>query len=334
MRELNQRIKSGDLSGVYLFYGPETFLIKHWRKRLIEGVLGNTSDSFNLEVMQGKIPAADIISAAETLPFMGDYRVIVLKDTGLFESGRKDDSEALAQYIADGVAASTVLVFIESSVDRRGRLYKRVNENGFAAEATTPKEPDLADWAVKLCASLGKNLSRAAAYHLIRNVSTDMNLLYNELFKLVSYAGQNAEITIKDIDTLCTKSLDIKIFDLMRFIAAGDALKAAGLYQGLMNLKESPLMVLSMLARQFRYELQCGHLAKTMPQKDIAAKLALHPFAVKEFVANSSRLPTDAKISALNDCLTTDHNIKTGKIKDALAVEMLIIKLCTIGGNT
>jgi DNA polymerase-3 subunit delta len=292
--------------------------------------LGPAENSFNLEVIEGKVPVGDIISSAETLPFMGDYRVIVLKDSGLFESGRKDDSEKMALYIADGVPSTAILLFIESSVDRRGRLFKRACEHGFVLEAVAQKEPDLADWAVKLCASRGKNLSRAAAYHLIRSVSTDMNLLYNELLKLVSYADSSDgnEITIKDIDTICNKSLDIRIFDLMKLIAAGDVKKSTELYQGLINLKESPLMVLSMLARQFRYLLQCGHLAKTMSQKDIAAKLSLHPFAVKEFVAGSNKLPTNTKLAALNDCLTTDYNIKSGKIKDVLAVELLIVKLC------
>jgi len=302
----------------------------HWQKRLTEGVLGKTDEGTNLnyEVLEGKVPAADIIASADTLPFMADYRLIVLNDTGLFEAGRKDDSEMMAKYIPD-IPESTVLVFVESNVDKRGRPFKRVKEAGFVAEAETPKEAELADWAVKLVNSRGKTLGKAAAYHLMRTVTNDMQLLFNELEKLISYAGANQEITIADIDALCAKSLEVKVFDLMKAVGLGQVKVAAMLYKGLIAMKESPLMILAMIARQYRFYLQCSELVKLgLQQKDIASKLALHPFAVKEFVAGSKGLEPATMIKALKMCLNSDYSIKTGEMADIAAVELLIIQLC------
>ncbi|MDR2168494.1 MAG: DNA polymerase III subunit delta [Clostridiales bacterium] len=331
MKELNQHIKSGNFARVYLLYGKEAFLIGHWQKRLIEAVV---EPSLNLEILDGKIPVAQIINSAETLPFMAEHRMILVKDSGLFEGGRKDDSEAMAKYIPD-IPPSTVLVFVEKKVDKRGRLFKRVKDAGFVAEAAPPKEPDLADWAMRLSASRGKNLSRAAAYHLIRNISTDMGLLFNEIEKLVSYAGENAEISIADIDALCTKSLDVKVFDLTKAMAAGNAAGALSIYAGLMAMKESPLMVLAMIARQFRFFLQCGHLAAAgIPQNEITSRMGFkNSYATKEFVAGSRKFSTPAMIAALEDCLNTDYSIKSGKIEATLGVETLIVKLANIPAN-
>ena len=329
MKELNQQIKTGNFSQIYLFYGPETFLIHHWQKRLTEGILDGAEATLNFETFEGKAPIQDIINAAETLPFMAERRLILCKGTGLFETGRKDDSEAMAKYIAD-IPPSTILVFIESGVDKRGRLFKRVKEAGFVDEAATPSEGDLAGWAGKLCASRGKTLHRAAAFHLIRNTTQNMQLLYNELEKLISYVGDAPEITIDDIDAVCTKSLDVKIFDLMKQISRGDARAACDIYAGLIGMKESPLMVLSMIARQFRFLLQCGAMAATgAQQKDIASKLSLHPFAVKEFISDSKNFKQKDMIAALEDCLETDFAIKSGHMQDVTAVELLIVKLCT-----
>jgi DNA polymerase-3 subunit delta len=331
MKELNQHIKSGDYERVYLLYGTESFLIGHWQKRLTLAITGDDAASLNFEVFEGKATAVgDIINSAETLPFMADFRLILIVDSGLFESGRKEDSEAMAAYIPE-IAPSTVLIFVEKAVDRRGRLFKRVREAGFAAEFLPPKEAELADWAVRLTASRGKTLSRAAAYHLIRNISSDMQLLFNEIEKLVSYAGEHAEISIADIDNLCTKSLDIKVFDLTKAVGKGDAAGAVEIYKGLIAMKESPLMVLAMLARQFRFYLQCGHLATAgLTQKDIAEKLGLHPFAVREFVADSKNFSENAMIAALKDCLNADYAVKSGKMQDVAAVEMLIIKIANL----
>jgi len=124
-KELNQNIKSGDFKRVYLLYGVEGFLLGHWQKRLADGVLGGigTDANLNFKLFDGKVPVADIIAAAETMPFFSDHRLVLLKDTGLFEAGRKDDSEEMAKYIAD-IPDSTVLVFVEKCVDNRGRLFK------------------------------------------------------------------------------------------------------------------------------------------------------------------------------------------------------------------
>ncbi|MCL2854971.1 MAG: DNA polymerase III subunit delta [Defluviitaleaceae bacterium] len=328
MKVLNEHIKSGKFAPVYLFHGAESFLLRHWQKRLVDAVAPDAS-SFNTEVLDAKTSASDIIASSETLPFMASYRLIILKNTGLFETGRKDDAEALAAYIPQ-IPETTVIMFVEAGVDKRGRLYKRVKDAGLAAEAETPSEADLMDWAIKMCASRGKKLARPAAAHMMRSVTGDMQLLHNELEKLIAHAGDDAEITITDIDALCTKSLDVKVFDLMKAVGAGNAKAAAKMYSDLMTLKESPFMVLSMMARQYRFYIQCSYLAKKgVAQKDIASKLSQHPFAVKEFVAGAKNLTQQAMINALNQCLETDFAIKSGKINDAAAVELLIIKLCS-----
>jgi len=65
-----------------------------------------------------------------------------------------------------------------------------------------------------------------------------------------------------------------------------------------------------------------------MSQKDIASKLALHPFAVREFVEGGRNFSREAMLAAFEGCLETDVAIKTGQIGDVLGVELLIIKIC------
>lgn len=329
-KELNQNIKSGNFSRAYLFFGPEAFLMRHWQKRLTEAALGTDTSmaSLNLETFNESTPVSDIIASAQTLPFMAEHRIIILKNSGLFDAGKKEDADEIADFLPH-IPESTVIIFIEEKVDKRLKLFKRLKEIGFIGEAATPKPNELAEWAAKLCASRGKSLSRSAANYLINNVENDMQFLFTELEKLIAYVGENAQITNEDIDAVCTKSLDVKIFDLMKAVGTGNARTAISLYKGLIALKESPFMILAMIARQYRFYLQCQDLAKNgMATKAIAAQLGLHPFAAENFVAESRRIPTQALLCALNECLNTDYAVKTGQMGDVAAVEFLIIKLC------
>ncbi|MDR2182660.1 MAG: DNA polymerase III subunit delta [Clostridiales bacterium] len=327
MKELANHIKTGNFARCYLFFGPEAFLSGRWRQSLIDAALPKEAREMNMEIFSGKLhPAARIMEAAETMPFLAQRRLVIVQDSGLFQGGRKDDSESMTNFVAD-IPESTVIIFAEDDVDKRGRLYKAVSKHGAVMEAKTPKEADLANWAVKLCASLGAKLPKHTAIYLLRNTAADMSLLHNEIAKLAAYK-LHGEITNADVDAVCTKSLEAKIFDLMRAIGSKDAKRAAVLYANLIAAKESPLMVLTMLARQFRFYLQCAHLAAKMSQKDIAAKLALHPFAVSEFIEGSRGFSRAAMLAALEACLETDYAIKSGQMGDAMAVEILIIKTC------
>ena len=327
MSELSTQIKTGNFSSCYLFYGSEAFLSDRWRKSLISAALPEDARDMNMEIFAGKIESVRIMDAAETMPFMADRRLVVVEDSGLFQSGRKDDSESMTNFVAN-IPENTIIIFAEKDVDKRGRLYKAVQKHGTVVEAKTPKEADLADWAVKLCASLGAKLPKSTAMYLIRTAPSDMSLLYNEIAKLAAYKQGGDAISNADVDAICTKSLEAKIFDLMKAIGDKDAKRAAALYANLIAAKESPLMVLTMLARQFRFYLQCTHLAAKMSQKDIAAQLALHPFAVREFVESGRSFSREAMLKALENCLETDFSIKNGHIGDVLGVEVLIIKIC------
>jgi len=329
MKELDNHIKTKNFARAYLFFGTEGFLVNRWRTNLVSAVLPESGREMNMEVFRGRSEISQIIDAAETIPFLAEYRLIIIEDSGLFASGRSDDSAAMTDYIKSGIPEFAVLIFIEQDVDKRGKLYKAIAKDGLAAEAASPKEGDMADWIVKFSAQNGLKIGKPLALYMIRTVTSDMQMMHNEIEKLAAYKGYKGDITREDIDSICAKSLEAKIFDLMRAIGEKDAGKAQVLYGNLLAMKESPLMVLSMIARQFRYYLQCSYLADSMSHSEIASKLALHPFAVRSFVEQSRNFSEAAMMSALENCLETDFGIKSGQIGDALGVEVLIIKACT-----
>ena len=329
MKELNNHIKTKKFARTYLFFGIEGFLVNRWKSALISAVLHEDDREMNMEVFRGRSEVSQIIDAAETIPFLAEHRLIVIEDSGLFSAGRSDDAAVMTDYIKSGVAESSVLIFIEQDVDKRNKLYKAIAKDGLAAEASSPKEGDAADWVLKLSTQNGLKMDKPLALYMIRTVTSDMQMMHNEIEKLAAYKGCQGEVSREDIDTICTKSLDAKIFDLMRAIGEKDVNKAQTLYRNLLTMKESPLMVLTMIARQFRYYLQCSCLSDRMNHNEIASKLALPPFAVRGFVEQSRNFSESAMMSALESCLETDYGIKSGQIGDALGVEVLIVKICT-----
>jgi len=223
---------------------------------------------------------------------------------------------------------TTTLLIIETETDKRSRLFKEISKLGVAQEFTPLQEKDLLQWAIGLFKEKGLAISPGVATHLLRTVSYSMESVCSEAEKLVSYC-QGKPVTTDDVNAICTKSVESRIFELTGAIGSKRADEALQMYHNMISLKESPIMILSMIARQFRFILQCGILARQRKNnEEIAQQLNIRTFQVREYTAQSRNFTSVILTQALRDCLTADLNIKTGLMADHLAVELLIVKYC------
>lgn len=129
MKVLAQDIKTGEFKPVYLICGEEAFLKKSYKNRMKDALVGD--DTMNFHYFEGKgLDLKEIISLADTMPFFGDRRLILIEDSGLFKSSGAD---ALVEYLPQ-MPDTTCMLFVENEVDKRNRLYKKVKDLGYVAE--------------------------------------------------------------------------------------------------------------------------------------------------------------------------------------------------------
>ena len=115
-----------------------------------------------------------------------------------------------------------------------------------------------------------------------------------------------------------------KIFDMISAISARQTRKAMDLYEDLLTLKEPPMRILFLIARQFNQILQVKELVgKGMVKGTIASKLKLQPF-VGKIMLQAKTFSKEQILSYVNLCVDAEEGVKTGKLQDRLAVELLI----------
>ncbi len=328
MKELKKQWKNGEFKGCYLFYGPETYLIKNYEKALTDALLPPGAEMMNHDIFQEKrATAGAILDAAQTLPFLNEKRMITVRNSGFFQKGAtKDEGEKLVEYIGQ-LPESVCILFIEEKAEKSNRLYKAVVKNGEAIEFKTPGEKELATWIKKECSKNGVTIEGSGVQFFLQMIENDMESIERELQKLLAYKGNNGIVGINDIKEICTPSLEAKVFDLVRAVAEEKPEKALSIYRNLLLLKESPYMVLSLITRQFRMILLSSLLSEDgIPNPQIAEKLEIREFAVKEYIRQAKRFSKEEWQIALEDCLKTDLDIKMGRAAEEGAVELLIMK--------
>jgi len=78
--------KHADLYPVYLFYGPEDFLMEEEIERLLDRTLSPKERGLNLHVFSAEEHSAqEIAQTAQTLPMFSRYRFVLVKEADQLE---------------------------------------------------------------------------------------------------------------------------------------------------------------------------------------------------------------------------------------------------------
>ena len=322
MQTLNKDLKDRNFRKVYLLFGEEDFLKKSYKNQLRDAIAGE--DTMNYNYFQGKgLDVKEIISLADTMPFFADRRLILLEDTGFFKSAA---GEELVDYLPQ-MPDSTCMIFVESEVDKRNRLYKKVKDLGYAAELSRQDSSQLARWAGRILAKDGKKITGRTRELFLASAGDDMENIRMELEKLICYVGDREVVTDEDVQAICTVHVTSRIFDMVGAIVAGNTRKAMDLYEDLLTLKEPPMRILYLIARQFNQILQVKELmGKGMERSAIASKLKLQPFVVSRTMPQARAFTREQILSYVDLCVESEEAVKTGRLQDRLAVELLIAK--------
>ncbi len=322
MKNLNEDIKSGTFRPVYLLYGEETYLKNQYKNRLKNAIL-QEGDTMNFSLYQGKgISARQIIDQAETLPFFAARRLILIEQSGFF----KNACPELAEYLPS-LPKETILIFVEDEVDKRGKMFKAVKQKGRIAELGRQDGRTLQAWILGMLKREQKNITGDALRLFLEMAGDDMEHIANELEKLLCFTYGKDAIETQDVQEICTVTTESRIFDMIRALADQRQKEALDLYYDLLSLKEPPMRILFLIARQFNQMLQLKDLREQGFDGGTAASRAgLAPFIAKRSLAQAERFEKKELLQAVQDCVSAEEAVKTGRLGDRLAVEMLIVK--------
>ena len=322
MKNIQEDIRSGKFKQAYLLYGEEAYLKQQYKRNLVKA-LNPEEDTMNFARYEGKgIDVRELISLCDTMPFFAERRIVLLEDTGFF----KNKCEELADYMKN-LPDYLYLVFCESEVDKRSRMYKAVKACGSIGEFKQQDEKTLMRWAAGILGKNGRKITQRDVELLLSMTGTDMGNIRMELEKLITYTMGKDVVTAEDIEEICTTRTENKIFDMVRAVTEKNQRKALDLYNDLLTLREPPMRILFLLSKQFRQ--MC--LAKKMSvegasQNEIATRLGVPSFAVRNLLACARAYKIEELEKAEEDFVDAEEAVKTGRLQDVLSVELLIVK--------
>lgn len=328
-----KELKNSRFRSLYLLYGPEQYFIEEARQLLIKKALNGDDADLNLiSFDMTEVPIDAAIEEAETLPFLGERKLVFVQNPLFFtaEKGKVDhDLKRLEQYLNDP-SPFTILVFQGrfEKLDERKKITKLIKKQAGVLEAKRPAERELAGWIKSKAAEEGAVIEDEAIHQLLAIAGFNLSVLAMEMAKLALHAGKGGEITEEHVVKLTARTLESDIFRLVDRIVTGNLQEAFRIYYDLIRLNEEPLKILAVVAGQFRLIYQVKELSKKgYGQQQIAGQLKVHPFRVK-IAGGQGRAFSDNQLTAIMQMLAeSDYEMKSSAMEKKMIIELFFFRL-------
>ena len=343
----------GGIKNLYLICGDEEYLKEQQKAKLLTTLKCAGSMNYNA-FSDDNIDIDEIASLMRTMPFMEPLRTISIDDSGWFARGTganrdagADETEDDSNYasvnddkleIFSDVPDTTVVIFTEKRVDRSNALYKLVKAKGEImrfdmADSKSGKEKstgrlEVRDWAKRELKAAGRRIDTRTLNELTELTGYDMQNLSTELEKLICYTLDKPKdyiITAADVNAICSKTIQDRVFDMIEFKLKGDVTRALAVLEELFAIKTAALMILRIITKQYEGALAYRECVDAgFSEAEIMNKLSIKDWQLRRRREQVGKTSRRELIARLNACADTEYRIKSGDVSDRLGIELLI----------
>ena len=350
---------------ITLIHGPAELLRAEALAKIRAGIADDPAlVELNTTILDGrKAEMADLQFACEALPFLARRRLVVVE--GLLRrpigagraqpkaAGQAEAAEAPAEgepappaagkvpektlvaYL-DRVPETTELVFVEEELLAGGAIMRRLLElqragRGQIVVCANPKRHELPEWIRARGQKHKVKMDAATVADLAEFVGDDLRQLDQELLKLRDYAADGRPITRADVRRLVPATRAANVFELVEALGAGDGATAGRLLQHALDADgEQPLRLLALIARQYRLLIQAKALqAQGLRPPEVAQELKVPEWTAPKLLTQAGRHSFARLEQAMERIAAADEAIKTGKLTDREALDVLLVELIT-----
>lgn len=302
------------MANIYLLYGEEKYDLNR-KVEQIKKEFPKLELGVNLFYIT-KENIKELEDVVQEMTFFGDSKLIIIKDTSL-----KFDTEVLKD-LNDG----TKVVIIEDSVDKRLASYKQLSQMAECLEFKHLNENQRTTYIIQTLKKYGKDIDLKTAEYMQSICGEEKSNIINELKKIVIYLDDKSKVTVEDVEKICSKTLNAKIFDVLEKIVNKNKEKAILSLNELLAQKEPIIKIYIMLYKQIK-QMYMIKIMKEKREQDIAKKLGIHPFVFKNLSISSEKYTIDELKKIIYEFGEYDEKTKVGEMDFEIGLKKIICNM-------
>jgi len=307
---------------IFFLYGDDTFRSQEKLNEITEKFLTNNPTGSGLSVFdfqedKSKLSFSRVSESLGVRGLFSQKQLIVAKH--FLKNSLKDETKKALEFFAEQKDIfedkDVVLIFLEAGLGKK----KNELQNLLLKQSKKQEFPALSG--IKLLSWIGErvkksglsvDISRTAGEKLIAFVGADLQLLSQEIEKLVSFK-ESGMIEEQDVDALVSAKATADIFATIEAVTSGDKKKALMEFHRQMEKGDDAHYIFSMYVYQFRNLLKISEFFDKGVRNnyEIARLVGLHPFVVQKAFPQISHWGSAKIKSAYEKLAKIDLDAKT-----------------------
>jgi DNA polymerase III, delta subunit len=332
-QDFNAETVSKKTSSVYLFAGEESYLVDLCLK-IVNDFTG--ADDLNKEVFySSESSAEDILNALQTLPFLSEKRVVIVKTVNKMKAA---DAERLADYVSNPVDTSCLILLYCDNYKKEGIAKRKElinacssSKNCVAVDCRKQYEREVREFVNSGFSRRGKKVSYDTVSRILEENGTDLLNISNEIEKLCLFAGKDKKtVTEEDIEQISGYTKEVNAYALAAEIESKNIKKSMFILEKLLSEGEEATILLSTMSSTVRKLLNAKSMIEEqgMSNTETAAALRIHNYFARDFFENMKKHDFKNLKNAMKVILKADTAIKTGSSDAVSALEKIVLAVC------
>lgn len=309
----------------YILYGENETEIEKFINKIIKEENIENKVTYNYKECE----IEDVLEECSYLDLFGSKKIVILNECEFLTTKSTLENKALENYI-ENPNENTTLIFkiITEKLDERKKLVKLLKSKVTIKEFKLLDETSLSSYIKKYFTDLNYEIDFKAMKEIEERLKSNTKVIDKELEKLYLYKINDKSISLDDVKKVITKYSENNIFELVEAVVKNDKQKIFTLYKELIEEKEEPAVIVSLLAGQFRLLYQVNILAEQgLDSAKIASKLGVHPYRITLAIKSSHSIEESKMLNIIESLANVDKNIKLGLIDKIKALEVFFLEL-------
>lgn len=271
-----------------------------------------------------------IIEEASYLSLFNEQKYIVVKNANFFSSKKisEKEMEKLLAYLKNPNPDVSIVFVTDKKLDERKKITKVFRSYFHVHIIEDLKEKELYLKVESEFKMDNYSISFFGINYIIKSCLEKYDLIYQEIIKLKTYKIHDKEITDDNVIEATSIAFENSIFDFTNSVIKKDIKNAFTILENLKLMKKEPVVLLVVLANQYRLMYQSKALSKQgKNQGEIAKILKVNPNAVWHSLQNGYNYSFDELLNRIESLADLDYKIKSGEIDRFLGFDMFLLNI-------
>jgi DNA polymerase III subunit delta len=329
VEDLKKSLAGGAVAPLYFFYGDNEPALEE-ALRLVTAALFPKGPA-GLDVRQINAQSqgpGDILQSVRTISFFSPKKLVIVRQAHHFKEPQWEQLKDYLKKPLDSCCLVFMLLLDEKDKKDKARL-EALKKFGPAVPFQNPKgDKQIALYVRAQLAKYGKTIAPDALAYYSAMLGENAQVIAGEVEKLALYCGERTAVEAADVDEVVCGGGRGTIFNLVDAVGQGRLEQSLELLGGILGSGVHPLVVLKMIARQFRL-ISTARLMLDQGENAtrIGQRLRLPEFVVRGVMQQARGWPAERLGMVFEEIFQAHYLSKSSRGDAGIVLERLLLRL-------